>query len=119
MVLYIDISAVLAAGGMIGVGEFEQFDGRAVFDDERDADPLGWAVGRNQDFAAGEFGGEIRHFKRDVPNLTCGTWRTRSGTAASASKRIHSTPNSLFSWLTMKSFRWVSPGFDSVVGIPM
>jgi hypothetical protein len=27
MVLYIDISAVLAAGGMIGVGEFEQFDG--------------------------------------------------------------------------------------------
>src|ERR1700722_8043337 len=55
-------------------------------------------------------------------NATCGTCRTRSGTAASASKRIHSTPNSLFSWLTTKSFRcfkWVSPGFASVVGIPM
>src|SRR5579862_1440912 len=55
-------------------------------------------------------------------NATCGTRRTRSGIAASASKRIHSTPNSLFSWLTTKTFRcfkWVSPGFASVVGIPM
>jgi hypothetical protein len=34
---------------MVGVGEFEQFDGRAVFDYERDADAVGWAVGRNQD----------------------------------------------------------------------
>ena len=54
---------------MVGVGEFEQFDGRAVFDDERDADTVGWAVGRNQDFAAGKLGGEIRHFKRHVWNL--------------------------------------------------
>ena len=37
---------------MVGVGEFEQFDGRAVFDYERDADAVGWAVRRNQDFAA-------------------------------------------------------------------
>jgi hypothetical protein len=29
---------------MVGVGEFEQFDGRAVFDYERDADAIGWAV---------------------------------------------------------------------------
>jgi hypothetical protein len=54
---------------MVGVGEFEQLDGRAVFDDERDADAVGWAVGRNQDFAAGKLGGEISHFKCDVRNL--------------------------------------------------
>ena len=40
--------------------------GRAVFDDERDADPLRWAVPRNQDFAEGKLGGEVGHFKRDV-----------------------------------------------------
>jgi hypothetical protein len=34
---------------MVGVGELEQFDGRAVFDYERDADAVGWAVGRNQE----------------------------------------------------------------------
>ena len=58
--------ALLAAARMVGVGEFEQFDGRAVFDYERDADAVGWAVGRNQDFAASKLGGEISHFKRDV-----------------------------------------------------
>src|SRR6202042_1557552 len=61
--------ALLAAARMVGVGEFEQFDGRAVFDYERDADTVGWAVGGNQDFAASKLGGEIRHFKRDVRNL--------------------------------------------------
>src|SRR6202453_3634909 len=60
--------ALLAAARMVGVGEFEQFNGRAVFDDERDADAGGWAVGRNQDFAASKLGGEISHFKRDVRN---------------------------------------------------
>jgi hypothetical protein len=60
--------ALLAAGRMVGVGEFEQFNGRAVFDDERDADAVGWAVGRNQDFAASKLGGKISHFKRDVRN---------------------------------------------------
>ena len=54
---------------MVGVGEFEQFDGRAVFDYERDADAVGWAVRRNQDFAASKLGVEISHFKRDVRNL--------------------------------------------------
>jgi hypothetical protein len=62
-------AAPLAAARMVGVGEFEQFDGRAVFDYERDADAVGWAVRRNQDFAAGKLGGEISHFKRDVRNL--------------------------------------------------
>src|SRR6202453_3213715 len=61
--------ALLAAGRMVEVGELEQFNGRAVFDDERDADAVGWAVGRNQDFAASKLGGEIRHFKRNVRNL--------------------------------------------------
>src|SRR5580658_11055891 len=62
-------AAPLAAARMVGVGEFEQFDGRAVFDYERDADAVGWAVRRNQDFAASKLGGEISHFKRDVRNV--------------------------------------------------
>jgi hypothetical protein len=48
-----------------------------------------------------------------------GEFEQFSGTAASASKRIHSTPNSLFSWLTTKTFRcfkWVSLGFASGSG---
>jgi hypothetical protein len=61
--------ALLAAARVLGVGEFEQFDGRAVFDYERDADAVGWAVRRNQDFAASKLGGEISHFKRDVRNV--------------------------------------------------
>src|SRR5580700_547150 len=61
--------ALLAAGRMVRVGEFEQFDGRSVFDYERDPDAIGWAVGRNQDFAPSQLGGEISHFKRDVRNL--------------------------------------------------
>lgn len=61
--------ALLTAARVIGVGEFEQFDGCAVFDYERDADAVGWAVRRNQDFAASKFGGEISHFKRDVRNV--------------------------------------------------
>jgi hypothetical protein len=62
--------ALLAAARVVGVGEFEQFDGRAVFDYERDADAVGWAVRRNQDIAASKLGGEISHFKRDVRNVT-------------------------------------------------
>jgi len=61
--------ALLAAGRVVGVGEFEQFDGRSVFDYERDADAVGWAVRRNQDFAASKLGGEISHFKRDVVGI--------------------------------------------------
>jgi hypothetical protein len=61
--------ALLAAGWVVGVGEFEQFDRRAVFDYERDADAVGWAVRWDQDFAASKLGGEIRHFKRDVRNV--------------------------------------------------
>ena len=67
--VYISTLLAPAAARMVGVGEFEQFDGRAVFDYERDADAVGWAVGRNQDFAASKLGGEISHFKRDVRNL--------------------------------------------------
>ena len=37
-------AALLATARMVGVGEFEQFDGRAVFDYERDADAFGWVV---------------------------------------------------------------------------
>ena len=64
--------------------EFEQFDRRASLDDERDADSVGWAVRRNQNFAPAS------SEERSVTlNATCATLRTRSGTAASASKRIH------------------------------
>ena len=41
---------------MVGAGEFEQFDGRAVFGYERDADAIGAAIRRNQDFAASKVG---------------------------------------------------------------
>ncbi len=59
----------MLAGRMVGISEFEQFDGRAVFDYERDPDAVGWAIGRNQDFTAGQLGRQISHFKRDVRNL--------------------------------------------------
>jgi hypothetical protein len=49
---------------MFGVGEFEQFDRRAILDDERDADTVGWAVRLNQDFAAGQLGGEVGQTRR-------------------------------------------------------
>jgi len=60
---------LLPAGRVVGVGEFEQFDGRAAFNDERDADAVGWTVRRNQDLAASKLGGEIVHFKCDARNL--------------------------------------------------
>ena len=69
---------------MVGVGEFEQFDGRAVFDYERDADAVGWAVRRNQDFAASKLGGEISHFKREGGGLT--------GTATRPGDRVTTLP---------------------------
>src|ERR1700749_4941085 len=62
---------MLAAARVVEVGEFEQFDGRAVFDYKRNAHAVGWAVRRNQDLAAGKLGGEISHLKRyvrDVPD---------------------------------------------------
>ena len=37
---------------MVGVGKFEQFNGRAVFDYERNADAVRWAVRRNLDLPA-------------------------------------------------------------------
>src|ERR1700728_2387055 len=61
--------ALRTAARMVRVGEFEQFDGRAIFDYERDEYAVGWAVRRNQDFAASKLGGEISHFKRDVWNV--------------------------------------------------
>jgi hypothetical protein len=67
--VFISALVLLAAARMVRVGEFEQFDGRSVFDYERYTDAVGWAVGRNQDFAASKLGGEIRNFKRDVRNL--------------------------------------------------
>jgi hypothetical protein len=63
---FVSALTLLVAACVVWLGEFEQFDGRAVFDYERDADAGGRAVRRNQDFAASKLGGEISHFKRDV-----------------------------------------------------
>ena len=60
---------VWVAAGVVGVGEFEQLDGRAVFDDECNAHAVGRTVRSDQNFAAGNLGVEIVHFKRDVRNL--------------------------------------------------
>ena len=66
--VYIGILLCWRRAGWLGSVNIEQFNGRAVFDYERDADAVGWAVGRNQDFAASQLGGEISHFKRNVRN---------------------------------------------------
>jgi hypothetical protein len=55
--------------GWLGSVNSSSSNRRAVFDYERDADAVGWAVRRNQDLAAGKLGGEISHFKRDVRNV--------------------------------------------------
>ena len=41
---------------MVGVGELKELNGCAVFDDERDAHAVGWAVRRNQNFPAYQLG---------------------------------------------------------------
>lgn len=51
-------------GWMFGVGKFKKFDGRAVLDDNGDADAVGWAGRGNQDFAASKLGGKVSHFKQ-------------------------------------------------------
>ncbi len=109
--------ALLAAGRMVRAGEFEQFDRRAVFDYERDADAVGWAVGRNQDFAASKLGGEVSHFKRDVRNLPD---EVRDRRVRFETHPLHAK----FAFLVaddkeFQVFQVVSPGFASVVGIPM
>lgn len=58
-----------ADGRVVGVGEFEQFDWRAVFDYRGGTDAVGWAVRRNQTFPASKLGDEVSHFKRDVRNV--------------------------------------------------
>ena len=109
--------ALLAAARVVGVGEFEQFDGRAVFDYERDADAVGWAVRRNQDFAASKLGGEISLFKRDVRNVPD---EIRDRCVRFETHPLHAG----FAFLVAEDkdfqvFKWVSPSFASVVGIPM
>ncbi len=86
---------------MVGVGEFEQFNGRAVFDYERDADAVGWAVWRDQDFAASKLGDEIIHFKRDMRNLPD---EIRNLGIRFETHPLH-TDLALLSWRTTKSFR--------------
>ncbi len=55
---------------MVGVGEFEQFDGCAVFDYERDADAVGWAVGTTD---AGQT--DVRPAPVGLcPSLRCEIW---------------------------------------------
>ena len=54
---------------MVGVGELQQLNGCAVFDDERDAHAIGWAVRRNQNFSASQFGCKVTHLKSNMWHL--------------------------------------------------
>src|SRR5580700_1859026 len=102
---------------MVGVGKLKQLNGCAVFDDERNAHAVGWL------FGATRISRPINSDARSLTsNATCGTCLTNSGTGASVSNRIHSTPYSLFSCPTTKVFRWSMwryPRLDWLVGIPM
>lgn len=51
---------------MVGVGELKQLNGCAVFDDERDAHAVGWAVRRNQNFPAYQLGRKVTHLKSNM-----------------------------------------------------
>ena len=54
---------------MVGVGELHQLDGCTVFDDKRDAHAMGWAVRRNQNFSAYQFGRKVTHLKSNMWHL--------------------------------------------------
>jgi len=54
---------------MVGVSEFHQLNGCAVFDDECDAHPIGRAVGRNQNLSAYQFGRKVIHLKSNMWHL--------------------------------------------------
>jgi len=55
---------------MVGVSELKQFNGCAVFDDERDAHAGRWAIRRNQDFAAHQLGRKVTHLKSNMWHLS-------------------------------------------------
>ncbi len=59
----------LSPSRMAGVGELHQLNGSAVFDEEGDAHAGGRAVGRNQNFAAGQLGRKVIHFTSDMGHL--------------------------------------------------
>jgi len=72
---------------------------------------------RNQDFAASKLKGEISHFKRDVRNLPD---EIRDRGVRFETHPLHTE----FAFLVADDksfgcFKWVSPGFVSVVGIPI
>lgn len=54
---------------MIGVGELEQFNRCAVFDNERDAHTVGWTVRCDQDFPARQLGRKVAHLKSNMWHL--------------------------------------------------
>src|SRR5580658_3678255 len=62
-------SHVLTPIRMVGVGKLEELNGCAVFDDERDAHAVGWAVRRNQNFPAYQLGCKITHLKSNMWHL--------------------------------------------------
>ena len=54
---------------MVWVGELHQLNGRAVFDDERDAHAVRWAIRRNQNFPTHQLSRKVTHLKRNVWHL--------------------------------------------------
>lgn len=54
---------------MVGIGELQKLNGCAVFEDERDAYAVGWAVGRNQNFPACQLGRKVTHLKSNMGHL--------------------------------------------------
>jgi hypothetical protein len=74
---------------MVGFAEFEQFDGRAVFDYERDVRNLPDEIGDRR------VGFETHPLHAKFTFLVARTTKS------------------------FRCFEWISPGFASVVGIPM
>ena len=60
---HLNSNRVLTPIRMVRVGELKQLNGCAVFDDERDAHAVGWAVRRNQNFPAYQLGRKVTHLK--------------------------------------------------------
>ena len=110
----------LRSGGQGGwVGEFEQFDGRAVFDDERDADAVGWAVRSNQGFRGQPARRRDQPLQRATARATC---PDETGPLCLLQTHPLHAEFAFLVWMRQRLSgvsRWVSPGLASVVGVPM
>ena len=97
--------------------KFEELDRGTVFDDKCNPHTIGRRVRLNNDFLPFNLRRQIIYLEGNVRHV-----RTRSGTDASGSKRIHSIPYALVSYpdtyVAYPSMS-LSPSRRSVVGIPI